>query len=368
MILKNAKTIVIKIGSTTLVDEDRVLRKKWIRSLCEDIAELVAEKKKVIIVSSGAVALGRKIISEKKTKLKIEEKQAAAAIGQPILMNEYISALGANELHAAQILLTLTDIENRRSYLNAKNTFETLLDENIIPIVNENDSVATEELKFGDNDRLSALVAQMVEADKLIIFSDIDGLYNDDPNKNKDAKHIAVVEKIDDSISSSAKGVSSNMGSGGMQTKISAAKIAAESGCATIITKGSVLNPLKKLNEGAKHTIFKTSETPKSAWKKWITNSLVAKGRIIIDDGAVKALQGKKSLLPIGIIGVEGQFVRGEKVSIATKGGKDIAKGISAYSSEDISHIKGKKSAEIEKILGYSGHEAVIHANDMVVL
>jgi glutamate 5-kinase len=368
MVLDRSKIIVIKIGSSSLVDDKLALRKKWIRSVSDDVASLMKKGKKVIIVSSGAVALGRDLLANKKQKLKIEEKQAAAACGQPILMSEYSKAFAAKKIDTAQILLTINDIENRRSYLNAKNTFEALLDYGVVPIVNENDSVATEELKFGDNDRLSALVAQMVFADTLIIFSDIDGLYTDDPNKNKNAKHIDIVGKIDEDISIFAKGVSSKIGSGGMATKIQAAKIASEFGCETIITSGKMNNPVKVLINGARHTLFKSEESPTRARKKWILNSLVSKGKIIVDDGASKALHGKKSLLPIGIKKVEGSFSRGDKVTVCTEKGKEVAKGISAYSSSDINKIKGKKTAEIEKILGFSGREAAIHVDDLVLL
>lgn len=368
MVLQKAKIVVIKIGSSSLVDEKKTLRKKWIKSLCSDVSALIKQGKKIIIVSSGAVALGRNIIANKKIKLKIEQKQAAAAIGQPLLMKEYSKYFDSYDLQTAQILLTINDIENRRSYLNAKNTFETLLENNVVPIVNENDSVATEELKFGDNDRLSALVAQMVGADNLVIFSDIDGLYTDDPNKNKNAKHIEVVGNINEDIKFFAKGASSNVGSGGMITKIHAAKIASEFGCNTIITSGKANNPIKKLMGGAKCTLFKSSENPSNARKKWILNSPASKGKIIVDDGAAKALQNKKSLLPIGIKRVEGNFNRGDKITIINEKGRELARGISAYSSSDVGVIKGKKSSEIEAILGYLGREAVVHVDDMVLV
>jgi glutamate 5-kinase len=368
MALEKAKIVVIKIGSSSLVDENFVLRKKWIKSLCDDVAALIKKDKKVILVTSGAVALGRNLLAKKKQKLRIEEKQAAAACGQPLLMSEYSKAFASKKIDTAQILLTINDIENRRSYLNAKNTFETLLENNVVPIVNENDSVATEELKFGDNDRLSALVAQMVGADHLVILSDIDGLYTDDPNKNKDAKHIAVVGKINEDISIFAKGVSSKTGSGGMATKIQAAKIASEFGCNTIIAKAGEANSISKLIKGAKHTLFKAEENPAKARKKWILNSQVTNGKIFIDDGAAKALQSHKSLLPIGIKKIEGKFNRGDKVSVFSLKGKEIAKGISAYSSSDINAIMGKRSSEIEKILGFTGREAAVHVDDLVLV
>jgi glutamate 5-kinase len=366
--LKNSKIIVVKIGSSSLVDGKLQLRKAWIKSICADIAELKNSGKKVVIVTSGSVAVGRTYLKKNQQKLRIEQKQAAAAIGQPMLINEYNKAFAKLGFTTAQILLTINDIENRRSYLNAKNTFETLFENNIIPVVNENDSVATEELKFGDNDRLSALVAQMVSADNLIILSDIDGLYSDDPNRNKNAKHISLVEKIDDEIFGSAKGVTSKTGSGGMATKIQAAKIAFEFGCNTIIASGQKNHPLKLLQNGARHTLFKSNQSPNKARKNWIVNSLVTKGKIIVDDGAVSALKNHKSLLPIGIKNIEGKFTRGDKIIISTQSGKEIGKGITAYSSEDIKIIMGKKSDDIEVALGFTGREAAVHADDIVLI
>lgn len=369
MNISSAKTIVIKIGSSTLVDEKLRLREKWLKTLAQDIAGLQKKGKKVIIVSSGAVALGRKLYGKEKGKLKLEEKQALAAIGQPLLINSYNKLLSKKKLITAQILLTISDTENRRNYLNARNTFETLLKKNIIPIVNENDSVATEELRFGDNDRLSAFVAQMVSADLLIILSDVDGLYTDNPGKNKDAKHISIVNEINSDIEKLAGGSGSDIGSGGMITKIKAAEIAAESGCATIIASSKNNNSISNIFSGkAKYTLFKSTQNPEKARKTWILNSLVSKGKIYVDEGAEKALKSKKSLLAVGIKNVDGSFERGEKISIYSHDKKEIAKGITAYSSDDIIQIKGKKSDEIEKILGFSGREAVVHVDDMVII
>ncbi len=369
MNISSAKTIVIKIGSSTLVDEKFNLREKWLKTLAEDISKLQKHGKKIIIVSSGAVALGRKFYGKEKGKLKLEEKQAVAAIGQPLLINNYNKFLSKNKLVTAQILLTISDTENRRNYLNARNTFEALLDKNIIPIVNENDSVATEELRFGDNDRLSAFVAQMVSANLLIILSDVDGLYSDNPNKNKSAKHIALVENINTEIEKLAGDSTSEIGSGGMITKIKAAQIAAESGCSTIIASSKNNHSIASIFSGKeKYTLFKAEQNPEKARKTWILNSLVSKGKIYIDEGAEKALKSKKSLLAVGIKNIEGNFERGEKISIYSLNKDEIAKGITAYSSSDIEKIKGKKSSDIEKILGFSGREAVVHVDDFVLL
>ncbi len=369
MKIESAKTIVIKIGSSTLVDEKFSLREKWLKNFSSDVSNLIEQGKKIVIVSSGAVALGRKSFGKEKGKLKLEEKQAISAIGQPILVSQYQKFFAKNKLQTAQILLTISDTENRRNYLNARNTFQTLLSKKIIPIVNENDSVATEELKFGDNDRLSAYVAQMISADLLVILSDVDGLYSENPSKNKNAKHINLVEKITPEIEALAGGASSNIGTGGMITKIKAAKIAAESGCNTIISSSLFNHSIKNIFENKqKYTLFLSQEKPEKARKTWILNSLVSKGKIVVDNGAEIALKSHKSLLPVGVLAVEGLFERGDKISIFSAKNIEIAKGIVAYSSQDINLIKGKKSSEIEKILGFSGREAVVHIDDMVVV
>ncbi len=368
MELGRAKSLVIKIGSALLCDENGQPRKKWLASLASDIAALKKKGVSVIIVSSGAVALGRTTLKLWRKKLKLEEKQAAAACGQPLLMATYQHTLGKHTLAAAQVLLSIEDSENRRRYLNARSTLSTLLESGVIPIINENDTVATEELRFGDNDRLAARVAQMVEAELLILLSDIDGLYTANPKQDKKAQHIPVVEKIDARIERMAGGVSSDVGSGGMVTKIAAAKIAVRAGCHTVITEGSRMNPLKHLFAGATHTIFVSNQTPLSARKHWIADSLHVAGDIIVDDGAVKALESGKSLLPAGVKDIKGRFERGDAVAVKTLKGKEIARGLVAYSAEDARRIMGHNTKEIEQILGFAGRDALIHRDDLVLL
>lgn len=366
---EGGEIVVIKIGSSTLVDSNFRLRLKWLKNFVKNVAELHKEGKKVIVISSGAVAIGRKKITEHLHKLTLEQKQAAAAVGQPLLISKYSSLLEKHNLLAAQILLTIAEVKNRRTYLNARNTIETLLDNGIVPIINENDSVATEGLRVGDNDRLSALVAQMVGADKLIIFSDVSGLYTDDPGKNKDAKFIAEVAEIDKTIKKIAKGATSSTGTGGMKTKIDAAQIAMDSGCETIITSGKDLNSLiNTLNQNNKQTRFLAADNPTNARKNWILNTISIKGIIIIDAGAEKAINNGNSLLPVGVTGVKGRFERGDVISVYSEKGKEIARGMTAYNHQDVKLIMGKQSNETEDILGYSGRENIIHADNMALL
>lgn len=366
--LGNAKRIVIKVGSSLITDEANLLREEWMYSVAQDIAELKKQDKEVIIVSSGAVALGRHVLGYGKRPLELEEKQAAAACGQYMVVQAWAEALQkAGWLRAAQILLTAEDSINRRRYLNARNTFETLLENNAVPVINENDTVATAELRFGDNDRLAARVAQMAEADLLIIFSDIDGLYSADPSKHKDAQFIETVHDITDDIEKMAGGAASSVSSGGMVTKIQAARIATASGCHVMIAKGFADHPLRALMQGGKHTHFMAKGTPRTARKEWIAGSLHATGTLIVDDGAAGALASGKSLLPAGVVKVEGQFDRGDAVLIKNKAGKQLGKGLIAYASDDAARIAGKKSQEIEQILGFKRRDVLIHRDDMVL-
>lgn len=366
--LESANRIVIKCGSALLVENGKV-RDSWLSTLASDIAELRAKGKEILIVTSGAVALGRNRLCLGFGKLKLEEKQAAAAAGQIILMQAWQSAFEKHQIACAQTLLTAYDTERRRNWLNARNTFDALFQMGAIPIVNENDTIATEEIRYGDNDRLAARVAQMVGAETLVLLSDIDGLYDKNPREFKDANHIPIVTEINDSIFAMAGGAnqSAGMGSGGMRTKIDAALIATSAGANVIIANGQTENPLKSIQSGTKNTLFKANTDPKTARLSWLSHNLKPQGAFVIDDGAKKALLGGASLLPIGVKSIEGSFERGDAVAIKAEKGEIIARGICAYNSADAAMIIGKKSHEIEEILGYSGRPALIHRDDMVV-
>ena len=367
-----SKRIVLKLGSSIITAGTGEIREKWLKALASDIRKLVKQNKEIIIVTSGGVALGRKFIGKPNGKLKLEEKQAAAACGQTELMRGYQRVF--KPLKVAQVLLTAHDTERRRSYLNAKAAMETMLSLGIIPIINENDVVATAELNYGDNDRLSARVAQMLRADLLIIFSDIDGLYDGDPTHNKHAKHIDLVENITAEIEAMAGDPSSKTGTGGMRTKIEAAKIAVRAGCDCIITNGHKLNPLNNLiNNKQIYTHFTSQISPLKARKQWIVSGVKPMGEIIIDAGAARALAAGKSLLPAGAVAVKGDFERGDLVIIRGHGGDlgavggEIGRGLVAYPADEALRIIGKKSLEIERILGYAGREELVHRDDLVM-
>ncbi len=365
MNFNDLQRIVLKLGSSIITSENGEIREEWLKSLAVDISGLIKQGKEIIIVTSGGVALGRKHIGKPTGKLKLEEKQAAVACGQIELMQGYSRVL--KPLKVAQVLLTAWDTERRRSYLNAKDAMETMLKMGIIPVINENDVVATSELNYGDNDRLSARVAEMLRADLLIIFSDVDGLYDSNPVTNKNAKHIAEVAKITTEIEEMAGDPTSKVGTGGMKTKIEAAKIAVRSGCDCIITNGHKVNPLKNLISGKQlFTRFISSVNPLTARKKWIVSGVKPMGEIIIDKGAVTALTKGNSLLPAGATEVTGKFERGDLVIVKNEHG-EVARGLSAYSIEDAKKIIGKKSSEIEKILGFAGRDELIHRDDLVL-
>ncbi len=366
--IDTAKRIVIKIGSSLIIDENNKAREKWLASLARDIKFLKSSGKEVIIVTSGAVALGRMPLGYGLRKLELEEKQAAAACGQIILFSLWAKTLQESGINIAQILLTADDSINRRRYLNARNTIETLLEnKNIIPVINENDTVATAELRFGDNDRLAARVAQMAGADLLILFSDIDGLYSANPRLDKNAVFQEKITDITSEIEDMAGGAGSSVGTGGMTTKIAAAKIATAAGCNMIIAKGTENNPLQALLNGGKHSLFLAKENPLSARKHWIAGSLHPAGTLIIDAGAQQALKSGKSLLPAGVKSVSGQFERGDAVLICGADGAKIGRGLISYSSDDALRIIGKKSAEIEQVLGFKRRDVLIHRDDMVL-
>lgn len=366
MKIENAKRIVIKVGSSLLINTKKGdIRSKWLDSFAKDIANLKALNKDVIVVSSGSVAIGRKSIHSAGQNLKLEEKQAAAACGQYQLVRRYQQSLKSQNIEAAQILITLFDSENRRNYLNIKNTIEVLLKNSIVPIINENDTVATQELRYGDNDRLAARVAQMTGSDLLILLSDIDGLYSSNPKLYPDAKHIKIVERITPKIVAMGGRALSSVGSGGMATKIEAAKIATDNGCHTIIAKGEEANPIKRLFEGGKSTWFMSNETPLNARKSWIAANLSISGEVVIDKGALKALENGKSLLPAGVIDIVGDFERGDIILIKDHNLNVMGKGIVAYSSSDAKLIIGHQSSEIKLITGFEGRDELIHRDDM---
>ncbi|XDZ65722.1 glutamate 5-kinase [Alphaproteobacteria bacterium LSUCC0684] len=366
--LGGARTVIVKVGSALLVDDDTgEVRTHWLESLARDLAALHLDGCTPVVVSSGAIALGRHQLGRGQGRLKLEEKQAAAAIGQIRLAKEWQSAFALFGIGTAQILLSPDDTETRRRHLNARATIQTLLAQGIIPVVNENDTVATMEIRYGDNDRLAARVAQMITADVLVLLSDIDGLYSADPRQDPSARFLPEVIHIDDDILSMAGPAHSSAASGGMITKIAAARIATTAGCHMVICSGTEPSPISQLKDGGRCTWFRAAANPPQARKTWIAGGLTPKGRIILDDGAVKAIRSGKSLLPAGIARVEGSFERGDLVALADQNGAEIARGLSHYSAKDAALIAGSKSRAIPEILGYRGRDEVIHADDLVL-
>jgi glutamate 5-kinase len=367
-IFSKSKRIVVKVGSALLVDgASGELRREWLTSLCADVAALKQEGRQIILVSSGAIALGRRALGLKPGALRLEESQAAAAAGQVRLAGAYADIFAGQNIVAAQILLTLGDTEERRRYLNARATLGTLLELNAVPVINENDTVATAEIKFGDNDRLGARVASMMGADQLVLLSDVDGLYTADPSRDANAAHIPEVASITPEIEAMATGSVSGFGRGGMASKLIAARIATGAGCDVIIAKGESLSPLAKIAAGARHTIFRASMTPAAARKRWIAGVLQPQGVLMIDEGAVKALSDGKSLLPAGIRQIDGRFERGDAVLVKDREGREIARGLAAYNASDAERIAGKRTVEIEAILGYRGRDEMIHRDDLAL-
>ena len=364
-----AQRVIIKIGSALLVDQNTgSVDRRWLSSLADDVARLIARGQQVILVSSGAIALGRRHLDLGIGKLKLEESQAAAAAGMVRLAHAYQEVLAKHNLTVAQVLVTLDDSENRRRYINARNTLETLLKFGAVPLINENDTIATDEIRFGDNDRLASRVAVMVSADVLILLSHIDGLYDKDPTKYTDARHIPSVHgEITADIESMAGQSTSGDGSGGMVTKLEAARIALGAGTCMVIADGTKLQPLKQIEDGTNSTWFIPNATPHTARKRWIASTLKPTGTIIADLGAMDALNDGKSLLPAGVSEIRGQFERGDAVKLASPDGNEIGRGITAYSAQDARLIMGNKTSEIECILGYRGRDEIIHRDDLVL-
>ena len=365
----NATTIVIKIGSSILIDSKKnILKYDWLNSLLEEIAFLKKIGKNIIIVSSGSIALGKSVLNFNSKKLKLDESQASAAVGQIELSKSYDLILKNYNINTAQILLTSDDSQNRRRYLNIRSTFKSLLKMGVVPIVNENDTVATDEIKFGDNDRLAAQVALITEANLLILLSDIDGLYNKDPNINSDTIHIPEINEVTNKMLSMASQTTSENSTGGMVTKLQAAKIAMNGGCEMIIANGINKYPLRKFSKNkSKYTRFIPINDIKTLRKQWIL-SIKTKGKLLIDKGAKQALINHKSLLPAGVINSFGDFKRGDAVEIISENNDKIGQGLSGYSNTDVDKIKGCKSNEIESKLGHPGRVALIHTDDLVLI
>ncbi|MDO8420903.1 MAG: glutamate 5-kinase [Parvibaculum sp.] len=365
--LTKAERVVVKIGSALLTDSDTgKLNRPWLQAFVEDIATMRARGQDVLIVSSGAIALGRRALKLAPGKLKLEESQAAAAIGQISLAHAFQEILSAYGHNCAQILLTLDDTEERRRYLNARSTLNTLLKFGAVPVINENDTVATSEIRYGDNDRLAARVASMISADCLVLLSDIDGLYTAPPSE-PGATHLPEVTEITPAIEAMAGDAASEMSRGGMKTKVAAAKIAVEGGCNMAIGNGRPLHPLRALEDGARCTWFLAAATPVAARKRWISGGLKTLGTLTIDAGAARALAQGRSLLPAGVKAVDGTFDRGDAVSVRDEEGREIARGLITYSSDDAARLKGRNSSEIESLLGFSGRAEMIHRDDLVL-
>jgi glutamate 5-kinase len=367
-VLADFRRIVVKVGSSLLVDAaaGRV-KEEWLASLAQDIAALHAGKRDLMIVSSGAIALGRSVLRLPPGLLKLEDSQAAAAVGQIALARIWAEILSRHGITAGQVLVTLQDTEERRRYLNARSTIERLLEWRAVPVINENDTVATNEIRYGDNDRLAARVATMVSADLLVLLSDVDGLYDAPPGENAQAKLIPLVTQITPEIEAMAGAAGSQLSRGGMQTKIEAGKIATQAGTHMVIASGRVAHALEAIAQGAPCTWFLTPANPVTARKKWIAGSLEPKGILIIDAGAVAALRRGKSLLPAGVIRVDGQFARGDAVIIRGPDGDEIGRGLVAYDAEDAEKIKGRSSADILLILGFEGRTEMVHRDHLVV-
>ena len=365
--LAAAKRLVVKIGSALLVADDGEVHRAWLDALVADVARCRARGQEIILVSSGAIAAGRRHLGLAGRSLRLEEKQAAAATGQIRLAHAYQEGLARHDITVAQILLTPDDTESRQRHLNARATFAQLLALGAVPVVNENDTIATAEIRFGDNDRLAARVAQMVSADMLVLLSDIDGLYTGDPRSDPTAKHIALIREIGSEIEAMAGDAPPGYSSGGMVTKLAAARIAMGAGCHMLIAKGGTRGPLTAIEAGARASLFLPRAEPRSARKAWIAGAVNPAGVLTVDDGAAGALRKGKSLLPAGVVGIEGAFERGDCVIVRTRAGIEAGRGLSAYASGDIRRIAGHKSGEIAAILGYRGRDEIIHRDDLVL-
>ncbi len=365
--LSDYRRLVIKVGSSLLIGADDAVNRGWLEGLAEDIARLQHAGHEVLIVSSGAIAIGSSVLGINRRRSRLEDLQAAAAAGQVQLVHAWQEALGRHDIAAAQVLLTPEDTENRRRFLNARGTLAKLLENRVIPVINENDTVATEEIRYGDNDRLAARVAQLVMADGLVLLSDVDGLYTADPSKDANAEHIAEVRRIGEDILAVAGETRSDIGSGGMATKVQAARIATHAGCSTIIASGKVDHPLAVLASGGTCTVFRAEGTPAAARKQWLAGVLDVRGELRLDEGAVQALQAGKSLLPVGMAEVVGAFRRGDVVTLVDGSGRELGRGLAEYSDEEARQLAGCQSEHIEQRLGYRGSSVMVHRDDLVL-
>jgi len=366
-VLSEYRRLVIKVGSSLLIDSDDKVHRGWLEGLAENIATLKSNGQEVLIVSSGAIAIGSTVLGINKRRARLEDLQAAAAAGQVQLVTAWQEALALHGITAAQVLLTPEDTENRRRFLNARGTLEKLLDHSVVPIINENDTVATEEIRYGDNDRLAARVAQLVMADALILLSDVDGLYTADPGSFDAAEHIPEVHKITEDIQAMAGETRSDIGSGGMSTKVQAARIATHAGCSTVIASGAIERPLDSLASGGTCTIFRAQGSPAAARKQWLAGVLEVRGELRLDDGAVNALNDGKSLLPVGVVEVVGNFRRGDVVTLVDSRGNELGRGLAEYSSEEAERLAGCHSEQIEERLGYRGRSVMVHRDELVL-
>ena len=361
------RRIVVKVGSSLLIGSDGRVDRQWLGGLVEDIADLHERKHEVLVVSSGAIAIGSTVLGINKRRARLEDLQAAAAAGQVQLAHAYQEALEEFGITTAQVLLTPEDTENRRRFLNARGTLGRLIERRVVPVINENDTVATEEIRYGDNDRLAARVAQLVMADALILLSDVDGFYTADPVSDPQAEHIPLVTAITDDMQRMAGETRSDIGSGGMATKVQAARIATHAGCATIITSGVVERPLSQLAAGVRHTVVRAPGTPAAARKQWLAGALEVRGELRLDDGASQALRNGKSLLPVGVVEVLGNFRRGDVVTLVDSHGRELGRGLAEYSVDEAAQLAGCQSESIESVIGYRGRAVMVHRDELVI-
>jgi len=366
-VLSTFRRLVVKVGSSLLVDDQGALNRDWLEKLAEDIAGLAGDGHEVLVVSSGAIAIGSSVIGINKKRARLEDLQAAAAAGQVQLVHAYQEALCSHDISVAQVLLTPDDTEDRRRFLNARRTFGKLIERSVIPVINENDTVATTEICYGDNDRLAARIAQLVMADALVLLSDVDGFYTSDPGADENAEHIPIVTSIDSDTLAMAGETRSDVGTGGMATKVQAASIATHAGCSTIIASGVIAHPLRALNEGARCTVFRATATPAAARKQWLAGLLEVSGELHVDQGAAKALRDGSSLLPVGVVKVIGDFGRGDVVALKDRSGVRIGRGLAEYSAEDATRIVGIRSDRIEDVLGYRARATMVHRDELVL-